>query len=1008
MLSAQRLPKPDALTIEDGLGFRNVTAVAQDSRGLMWFGTLQGIERYDGQNFIKYGNDPQADFQFPGEDVFQESMLSINDSTLWMVANGQLYSLNIYTHASENLSAAAGLKGKIFSLRQGKNGTIWLVTDDDQQQVLYRQEAGLHFRQVATAKHLRMPFASVACDPNGNAWWSTNAEGLRLFSPDGELLHSVKPDSFIWFGTKMYFTPVFADSRNRVFIMPKSTYQIWQYHPENGSHDIIADSLSTPAYRNLEDSQGNVWFAMKDGLLRYSEDAGKKPTMTDFSGSVKNELQFLNIFDLYEDRTHVLWVATDNGLLRFPIGKQSFKNHLTVPGVAWGNSMRGMFQAKTGDVYAFCDNIKFGLYRLKPETGESRLEFPPEDSPTSTALEQSVKQFIFDKKSNEAWAISDYLLKINLNNGTTDVVAPFAGIANKFDHNPFYLLKDGSFLLGSKLETLTVYDPKTGIQNLLFPNGLHGAKPTNTEIFLEDTNGLIWVGTNSGGLFCFNRKGETLAHFSTKTKPALSKDHVLALHLDTAGKLWIGTFGGGLNCLELPLDRSQDPLGFKNLTGLSLRIFTQKEGLCDNNVVSILEDDEGNIWAATYNGISCYRVKEQEFRNFFEEDGLSNNEFNYTSALKDAQGRLWFGGMNGVNVFAPQDILQAEKNPPLCLTGISFYNQQQDKIETQVIGSPLVGRYLISPHVSWFQFNWALPNYFKPDKNHYHVWLEGLEAGWSYLGSTPFIRYNKLPPGDYILHVKGSDSKGNWSEAELAVPITVRPFFYQTIWFYLAVLVLVAGIAFAISRYRIQQLLEMERMRTRIASDLHDEVGSMLSGLAMQAELLEMTAPEKDRSRIEHIADISRTAVSKMRDLVWSIDSRRDKVKNLLDRMREQSADLLQPRDIGCRFELGELPLEKKLPVDIRQHIFLIFKEALNNVVRHSSASEVTVRFGNFDGQFELSIHDNGSCSPPMADDKVVTGLGLSNMEMRAGKLGAKLEVERSEGFMVRLRMKVF
>ncbi len=177
----------------------------------------------------------------------------------------------------------------------------------------------------------------------------------------------------------------------------------------------------------------------------------------------------------------------------------------------------------------------------------------------------------------------------------------------------------------------------------------------------------------------------------------------------------------------------------------------------------------------------------------------------------------------------------------------------------------------------------------------------------------------------------------------------------------------------------------------------------MLSGLSMQAELLEMSASEKDRPRIEHISDISRMAVSKMRDLVWSIDSRRDKVKNLLERMQEQATDLLQPHDISCHFELGELPLEKKLPVDIRQHLFLIFKEALTNITRHSHATEVAVRFGNFNGRFEMSIHDNGN-SPQKV--KVSTGLGLSNMEMRASKLGAKLAVNRSEGFTIMLTMK--
>ena len=995
LLTAQRLPKPDALTMEDGLGFRDLKAIAQDSRGLMWIGTTQGIERYDGRQFVKYGSDGQASFPFPADNVSDENMLMVNDSSLWVLADEVLFELNLYTHKTTNLSEAASLKGGVFTLRQGTDGTFWIVTDDGWVQRLLRYEGYNRFQQVATAQHLRMPFNDVAIDTTGNVWWSTNAEGLRQFSPSGDLLHEVKPDSINWFGTKIYYTNISTDSRGRLFVFPKSKNEIWRYRPETRRYDVLAGNLSTKVYTHLEDTRGNIWFAMFDGLLRWSPSG----EWTDFSATLRSSLQFTNIRHLYEDRTHLLWIATDNGLLRFPIGRDIFQNHLTVPGAEWGNAMRGIFADNEGQVYALCENGQKGLHRLGNGQQKDSLLISYQDYSSLAVTMSYAFNIVFDKNKNAAWTLNDHLLKINMNNHQCSVVENFNGIFSKVKRNPICLLRDGKILLGSELDKLTLYDPKSHQYSSFFPGGTGSLPSTNPLVILEDAHGLIWVGTTSEGLFCFNRKGEMLAHFTTKTKPALGKDHVLALHDDKSGKLWVGTFGGGLNWLELPKDLT----GFKNLSGLSIKIFTQKEGLSDNNVVSILEDEEGNIWAATYNGLSCYRVTEGVFRNFYEEDGLSNNEFNYASFFKDEQGGMWFGGMNGVNYFDPKDILQAEQNPPLCLTGFTKYNSRTDSTLVQVLGNQPAGRFIISPSVSWFQFSWALPNYFKPDKNYYYVRLEGLDEDWSYLGSTPFVRYNKLPPGDYVLHIKGSDSKGNWSEGELAVPITVRPFFYQTWWFYLLVLVLVGGIGYGISRFRHSRLLEMERMRTRIASDLHDEVGSMLSGLSMQAELLEFSVAEKDRHRLHYISDISHSAVSKMRDLVWSIDSRRDKVKNLLDRMREQAADLLQPRDITCRFELGDLPLEKKLPVDMRQHLFLIFKEALNNVTRHSNATEVTVRFGNFGGRFEMSIHDNGDLPQK---DRVSTGLGLSNMEMRAGKLGAKLEVDKSIGFSVQLQMK--
>jgi hypothetical protein len=165
--------------------------------------------------------------------------------------------------------------------------------------------------------------------------------------------------------------------------------------------------------------------------------------------------------------------------------------------------------------------------------------------------------------------------------------------------------------------------------------------------------------------------------------------------------------------------------------------------------------------------------------------------------------------------------------------------------------------------------------------------LEGFEDRWFYQGNTPSIRYNKLPAGDYELKVKASDSRGNESANILSIPIIVNQIFYKRWWFIALVILLLFGLMYAIFRYRLQQALAMERLRTKISSDLHDDVGSMLSGLAMQTELMELNASEADKSKLQKIAGISRNAISQMRDLVWSIDSRRETTNDLIERMQE-------------------------------------------------------------------------------------------------------------------------
>ncbi|MEQ1746688.1 MAG: two-component regulator propeller domain-containing protein [Saprospiraceae bacterium] len=993
-LTAQHLPKPGILTIEDGLGFRKVVSIAQDAEGLMWFGTSQGLERYDGHEFISFGSGNKADFNFPGEEMQTQNLVRRGDSSLWLIANGRLYVFYPKSFEWADISALGKINGRYRKLCLAPNNTVWAVLEGERKQHLLRFDSFGRVEAVAQAVKHRKSFTALHPDTAGNIWWSTITEGLRCFTPDGKQMHEAKLDSYVWFEIQTYLTPVFVDKRGRVFVFPKSVNEIWEYHPMENRYDVVRKKLPSPVNLALEDSRGNLWFASKNCLVRWNGGFGS--VWTDFTPLLKKTLEFSSINSLFEDRAHLIWVATDNGLFKLPVGQQVFRNYLSEPGTSWGNAMRGIFSDEAGRIFFYCENGKTGLYRLDTGTGTAQpvsLSLVRFSGPSSM---DNAKMFFLDEKTGSAWTITERLLSVNLKNGSTQVIKHLRNVAEKNKYNPFLRLRDGTFLVGSTLSRLSVYKPASDkLTRLKLPLSATELD-IKTTCFLENSDGRVWVGT-SGGLYRVSRSGAILERYTAKTTPGLSNDHVLALHTDAKGQIWVGTFGGGLHRIQFS--------GNKNLP--EVRCFTTNEGLCDDNVVAILEDNEGNIWASTYNGLSCYSPRTGTFQNFFEEDGLPNNEFNYASAMKGRNGHLWFGGLNGVVAFDPADILTAPRNPPLVLTYFAKHNGKKDRLEKTQIARELAQNeaYVLRPNDQWFEFGWALPNYIKPAQNRYYARLDGLDRGWNFIGNEPILRYNRLPAGTYVLHIKGTDSKGNPSSGGLALHIVVQPYFYQTWWFYLLVLLGVACAVFFAARYRFQRRLELELMRTRIASDLHDEVGSMLAGLAMQAELLESGAQAKDASRLARIGAISREAVSKMRDLVWGLDSRRDRVHNLLERMQEVAAEQLGPMGITCQFELGTLPLEKKVPVDMRQHLFLIYKEALTNVVRHSHATAVFVRFGNFGGRFELVVRNNGANNEPNSIPH--TGLGLSNMEVRAKKLGGTFTAGIEEGgFRVRLVMR--
>ena len=216
-------------------------------------------------------------------------------------------------------------------------------------------------------------------------------------------------------------------------------------------------------------------------------------------------------------------------------------------------------------------------------------------------------------------------------------------------------------------------------------------------------------------------------------------------------------------------------------------------------------------------------------------------------------------------------------------------------------------------------------------------------------------------------------------------------------------ILIITGIIYAGFKYRIEQALKVERLRVKISSDLHDDVGGILSGLAMQTEILELTTDEKVKPKLKRIGELSRSAMSRMRDTVWAIDARKDKLENLIDRMNEHAEETLSPKDFYYEIETKNLDLKTNIPTDVRQNVYLIYKEAITNVAKHSNGNKVKVLLLQNDGRFEMTIHDNGKVKEK---EYKTTGLGQNNMQMRAKQLGATLITDPSDGFKVFLRMK--
>jgi signal transduction histidine kinase len=284
----------------------------------------------------------------------------------------------------------------------------------------------------------------------------------------------------------------------------------------------------------------------------------------------------------------------------------------------------------------------------------------------------------------------------------------------------------------------------------------------------------------------------------------------------------------------------------------------------------------------------------------------------------------------------------------------------------------------------------------------YQYKLEGIDANWSGLSALTEVPYGNLPPGNYTFKVRAMNGDGYWSKT-LTYPFSIRPPWWKTWWAYVLYVGLFAAAVYIFIQYRTAQAIRkvkvLEAIRTKISSDLHDDVGSILSGLAMQSQVMAYTAPSEIKTTLNELSDMSRDAMERMRDVVWVIDSRKDKYENLIDRMRIFAEKNLGLKNIAYHFELNNIDGKKFIDPEKRQNIYLIFKEVITNILKHSDATQVRIVFAQEKSQLRLLIHDNGTLKEQTPSD----GLGLSNMTMRAEKIGGSLSAEYEDGFRVEL-----
>ena len=1023
-LRAQQLPVR-VYTTADGLSHDRVLRIVIDSRGFLWFCTLQGLNRFDGQRFIEYSS---------RDGLGSASVLDVletREGDYW-VATGAGISRLARAHVNKD-GAAPGPLGPAqlfttYSVGPGAQNVVNVAYQDRAGHVLVGTEDGLF--QIEEARNGLVTFRKVDLglqrpenhivrvrafleDGDGNLWIGTS-QGLVRRLPGGQMMeHQLAPaahpdvvrallqdkDGRIWVGHNgglIAFIPErHALPPSRRHVPPR----VVAYEPVSGTVDVGLPETPGSVYRydtalggkGVRDvhasPDGDLWFAQNNGLGHfdgrrfhvYSTDHG-------ITGDALNSIT--------ADANGSLWLGTDtNGaskVVRTGFATYSIENRVQRGWVvAISEDRRGTLYAidgNTGAINFFEDNQ---FVRVLPNIpgavvqaslGVARVAIEDHLGEWWVATARGLYRFPSVKDIRQLARVRPRAVYTTRDGLTGDSV--------------YQLFEDsrGDIWIGTNTsgqDVLTRWQRTTGAfhrystaDGLRTPTGVIRAA---ARAFAEDAAGNVWIGFGGGGLARFTSGVFT---FFTEAD-GLASGELHRLFFDSRGRLWIGSQTRGVSRTDAPGNARPQ-----------FRTYSVRDGLASDSVRSISEDRWGRIHLGTARGVDRFDSGIDRIRHFTSADGLSNNEI--FSAFRDGDGALWFGTMNGLSRLVPR--LDSPRQPPgILIDGLRIAGTVFPLPE---LGASAITTPALASHENSLQIDLLSVGATIGGNRRYQYRLEGADREWSDQAVARTVFYGNLSPGRYRFTVRAVDEDGQVSVTPAAVSFQILHPIWQRWWFLTAVLLAVGGGAQWLHRYRVRRLLELERVRTRIATDLHDDIGSSLSQIAILSEVVRQRVGGHDasvRELLSQITGASSELMDTMSDIVWAIDPRKDHLSDLTQRMRRFSSDVFTSRNIAFAFHAPDAARDLELGADVRRQVFLIFKESVNNVVRHSGCTQAAIEFHAAREKITLRVADNGKGFDTAREGD---GHGLLSMRKRTHELGGTLQVvsKHDEGTIVILQ----
>ncbi len=795
----------DHITLDDGLSQSNVSTILQDSRGLMWFGTENGLNSYNGydiEQFKRERGNPDAlgsDYIY---DIEEDA-----DGNLWIATNGGgVAKMSLSTRRFETFrhdpANSNSISSNVVRSLLIDNGYIWLASRGEGLDRLNPRDGQFTHYDFGNDKHpTKNPDEIYALHMGspGKLWIGSNAGLTLLDTQSGEFTsytHSADNDRSL---SDDRVRAIFEDDAGRMWIgtyggglnlFDKTTRSFTRYQHDADDKSSLANNRITSIF---EDNDGRMWVGTYGGLNLVNRSNG---TFTRFS-NVDTDPTSLGgnaVTEIYQDRGGLLWIGTRNrGLSKwnprtwsygFENARQLSRNAESQPNVtSFSEDAAGTLWVGTfGD----------GLSAVDRSTGVT-THYQNDPSRSDSLSDDNVMSLLQDR-AGTIW--------VGTMTGGLNRFDPTTGVSKVYRHDDsdprsisangimaVYEDRIGQIWVGTFGGGISRLDPNTDQFTHYFPDSSNANALSSNRVtsFAEDPSGKMWVGTDAGGLNLFDPATETFHHFRhDPTDPnTLAADTVYAINIDTNGVVWIGTQGGGLDRV---IGTTDDPqrVTFTNVS--------QVDGLANDVIYGIQFDNSGKLWLSTNYGISQYDPETGAIKNMHRPDGLQSEEFNFGAHYRSASGELFFGGHNGFNAFRPEDLRANSIVPLIALTG--FYNANDPSKEGIPVDTDEGIEISYKDDVVSFEF--AALDFATPELNRYQYKLEGFDKEWIDLGSRRTVTYTDLNDGSYLLRVKAANADGVWNETGLAIPVTVSPAPWDTWWAYLGYLAMFAQLVAAL------------------------------------------------------------------------------------------------------------------------------------------------------------------------------------------------------------------